>query len=143
MAVKEEQVKEVRTREKRRNFGVPVSRLSVAKEPEGFHLRWINDEVGRLALAQESGYQFVEPAEVGRAPTEDNKVKEFTGSAQRDGVTPMFTYLMKIPLEWYLEDKQVRDGLQDKFDDAIRNGTLERSPGQYVPSGGIKYTTNK
>lgn len=138
------EVKETRKREKRRPFGVPVSRLEVSQGVEGFHLRWVNDEPGRIHLAQESGYQFVEPNEVGRAGDDENKVKELVG-VQRDDVTPMFAYLMKIPMEWYLEDKEARDSAQDKFDDAIRKGALERQSGdgRYVPNGGITYQTNK
>jgi hypothetical protein len=139
--VKEEVKQETRKREKRRPFGVPVSRLGVSKEIEGYHLRWINDEPGRIALAQESGYEFVTPEEVGRAD-EGTQVKEHVGTG-RDDVTPMYAYLMKIPMEWYLEDKQARDLIQDQFDDAIRKGQLERraGDGRYVPDGGISYKT--
>lgn len=139
--VQEEIKKEERTRAKRRPFGVPTSRLGVYKEIEGFHLRWVNDEPGRLSLAQESGYEFVAPEEVGRSD-EGTQVKELVG-VSRDEVTPMYAYLMKIPMEWYLEDKQARDLIQDKFDDAIRQGQLERQAGdgRYVPDGGISYKT--
>lgn len=146
MAVdKSVEVKETRKREKRRPFGVPVSRLGVSQEIEGFHLRWVNDEPGRLHMAQESGYSFVEPSEVGRESQEgDTRVKELVG-VQRNDKDPMHAYLMKIPTEWYLEDQDQRNSAQDKFDDAIRKGTLEAHPGdnRYVPEGGISYKTNK
>lgn len=136
--------KEVRNLEKRRPFGVPVGRLGISREIEGFHLRWINDEPGRIAMAQESGYSFVGPDEVGRTSTEEDKVKELVG-VQRDEKTPLYAYLMKIPMEWYLEDKELRDQVQDKFDDAIRKGSLEKQAGEnrYVPDGGITYKTNR
>lgn len=130
-----------RSQEKRRPFGVPVSRLSIFKEIDGYHLRWINDEPGRLALAQESGYTFVEPSEVGRASNDDNMVKELVGT-QRDN-SPMFAYLMKIPMEYYLEDRNLMDNKLDKIDDSIRRGNYERQSGdgRYVPDGGITYKT--
>ena len=142
MAVSKEVTKEVRTREKRRPFGVPVSRLSVYVDVPGFHLRWINDEPGRLALALQSGYSFVEPEEVGRVGDEANRVKEQAG-VQRDGSTPLFMYLMKIPQEYYEEDRTLLDGQVDKIDEAIRAGKLEKQSGdgRYVPSGGISYKT--
>jgi len=133
-----------RARNKRRHFGAPQSRLSIFKDIEesGFHPRWINDSPGRLHQAQESGYTFVEPAEVGREAGDENKVKELAG-VQRDGVTPMFAYLMKIPMEWYLEDREALDESTSKIDDAIRNGRLEKTAGdgRYVPNGGITYKT--
>lgn len=132
----------IRSQEKRRPFGVPVSRLSIFKEIDGYHLRWINDEPGRLALAQESGYTFVEPSEVGRASNDDNLVKELVGT-QRDNATPLYAYLMKIPMEFYLEDRNLMETKLDKVDDAIRRGTFERQngDGRYVPDGGITYKT--
>lgn len=139
-----EEIKQERKREKRRAFGAPKSRLSVNKEIEGFHLRWINDEPGRIQEALNSDYSFVTPEEVGRVPVDrdDQKVKELVGVG-RDDSTPLYAYLMKIPQEWYEEDKIERGSLQDKFDEAIRQGALEKSPNQYVPAGGIKYQTLK
>lgn len=146
MAVdKSVEVKESRKREKRRPFGVPVSRLGVSQDIEGFHLRWVNDEPGRLHAAQESGYSFVEPEEVGRESKDgDSRVKELVG-VQRNEKDPMYAYLMKIPMEWYLEDQEHRNTAQDKFDEAIRKGMLDAHPGdnRYIPEGGISYKTTK
>lgn len=131
-----------RQRSKRRPFGVPTSKLSVNEFIDGFHLRWINDEPGRIAQAQDSGYQFVEPNEVGRVSKEDNKVKELVG-VQRDEKTPMYAYLMKIPMEFYLEDRELMNQQLDEIDNAIRGGNLDRQrgDGRYVPEGGISYKT--
>lgn len=138
----ENTVKTERQRQKRRPFGVPVSKLSVNELIEGYHLRWINDEPGRIANAQDSGYLFVEPSEVGRESREDNKVKELVG-VQRDEKTPMFAYLMKIPMEFYLEDRQLLNEQLDEIDNAIRGGKIDRQAGdgRYVPEGGISYKT--
>lgn len=145
---KKEEVKETRLKEKRRPFGVPQSRLTIDASylDPAFHYRWINDEPGRLPLAQQASYQFVTPDEVGRVSVDrdDNRVKEIVGVA-RDEKTSMYAYLMKVPMEYYLEDQAARSTAQDKFDEAIRQGTLEARPGdgRYVPQGGISYKTNK
>jgi hypothetical protein len=138
----ENTVKTERQRQKRRPFGVPVSKLSVNGLIEGYHLRWINDEPGRISNAQDSGYSFVEPSEVGRESREDNKVKELVG-VQRDEKTPMFAYLMKIPMEFYLEDRALMNEQLDEIDNAIRGGKIDRQvgDGRYVPEGGISYKT--
>jgi hypothetical protein len=138
-----DKVSEVRTLEKRRPFGVANSKLGINREIEGYHLRWINDTPGRLAMAQDSGYEFVTPDEVGRVPLdrEKTKVKELVDTTSKDG-NPTYAYLMKIKQEWYEEDKKIREEQQDQFDDAIRAGSIENSAGRYVPKGGITYKTN-
>lgn len=134
--------KAARANEKRRPFGVKVGRLAIFEDIPGYHLRWINDEPGRLNLADQSGYSFVSPEEVGRAPTESGRCVELVG-LQRDNSTPMYAYLMKIPMEWYEEDKAAREQLQDNFDNAIRAGQLDRQngDGRYVKN--VTYKTNK
>jgi hypothetical protein len=141
----DKEVTKVRSLEKRRPFGVPVSRLGVNKEIEGYHLRWVNDTPGRLAMAQQSGYEFVAPEEVGRIPfdRDDQRVKELADTTSKDGL-PTYAYLMKIPQEWFEQDKDIREEQQDQFDDAIRAGTIESraGDGRYVPKNGISYKTN-
>lgn len=128
------QVKKTPTRNKRTPFGYKVSKLDVAVEIPGYKLRWINDENGRIHEAQEGGYQFVEPSEVGSANTEDTKEKRLVGK-QQDG-KPLFAYLMKLPLEFYEEDQELRRSEQKQIDDAIRGGSIGVTPGdnRYVKS---------
>lgn len=127
-----------REQQRRRKFGVPQSRLDVLETIEGYHLRWINDEPGRLEIAQDSGYTFVDPSEVGKSAREDSRVKELVG-VQRDDKTPMYAYLMKIPMEFHLEDKDAMNSQLDQIDDAIRGGKLVSRDNGYVPDGGISY----
>ena len=138
MVTKTEEKVVERKSQKRRPFGVPVSRLSINVEIPGYHLRWINDEPGRIPRSQESGYAFVEPEEVGRV-SNDNRVSELVG-VQRDG-SPMVAYLMKIPTEFYLEDRGLLESRQKDIDDAVRRGKLgqQSGDGRYVPDGGISY----
>lgn len=132
---------QVRARNKRKPFGVPTSKLSIGTPIEGYHLRWINDEPGRIAKALEGDYVFAEPSEVGRESREDNKVKELVG-VNKDG-SPMYAYLMKLPMEFYLEDKALKEEHDDKIEEAIRGGKIEArsGDGRYVPEGGISYKT--
>lgn len=137
--VKEEVKQESRTRAKRKPYGVPVSKLAVSREIEGYYMRWINDTPGQIARAQESGFEFVHPEEVGRDSKEENRVVELVGT-NKDG-SPMFGYLMKIKQEWHDEDRQVITDHLDKIDAAIRGGKVNATPndGRYVPEGGISY----
>lgn len=116
-------------------FGIPRSKLAVAIAIEGYHLHWINDSAGRIYEAQQGGYAFVSPEEVG-AEGED-KVKKLVGKNE-DG-SPMFAYLMKIDLDLYEQDQKVLGSVQDQFDKAIKSGSLNEKTGEnrYIPKGGI------
>jgi hypothetical protein len=132
---------QVAPRKKRQPFGVARSKLGVNKTISGQHLRWVNDEPGRVQQALDGDYSFVTPEEVGREASPDNKVKVLAG-VQKNG-DPMYAYLMKIPEEYYLEDKEYSVKQLDAIDDAIRGGRLDKSvgDGRYVPEGGISYKT--
>jgi hypothetical protein len=135
------ETKTTQLRNKRKPFGVPRSKLSVEKQDPAFHYRWILDAPGRIQEAIEGDYSFVEPSEVGREPNGENK--EFVrgdtnpdGSAQRQ-------YLMKIPREFYEEDKKEAQSHLDQIDAAIRGGKLSQVAGdnRYIPDGGISIKT--
>jgi len=128
---------EARQRSKRVPFGVPRNKLAVNNLIEGYHLRWINDEAGRIFQAQQGGYDFVTPSEVGLPPTPDDKVSVLAGS-KKDG-SALNTYLMKIAMEYYLEDKASHESQIDKIDTAIRGGKADDADktGRYIPSTGI------
>lgn len=122
-------------RNKRIPFSVPRSKLSVDQEIEGYHLRWINDTPGRIYQAEQAGYSFVEPKEVGSS-AEGNRLSQFVGD-QKNG-SPLFAYLMKIPTEWYLEDQETASAHLDEIDRAIKGGKTDGAQSnRYVPEGGI------
>jgi hypothetical protein len=130
-----------RQRNKRKPFGVPRLKLSIDKQLEGYHYRWVNDEPGRIAQALSGDYAFAEPEEVGREDTDDGKVRELAGT-NKDG-SAMYAYLMRIPYEFYLEDQSDKQAYLDEVDKAIRGGKISTSPGdnRYVPEGGISIKT--
>jgi hypothetical protein len=130
---------EVKTRNKRRPFNAPTSKLSVDKQLEGWKYRWVNDEPGRIAKAQAGDYVFAEPEEVGREKTSDNRVRELAGTL-KDG-SAMYTYLMRIPMEYYLEDRQASQAHLDQIDNAIKGGKTTPITNGYIPEGGISIKT--
>jgi hypothetical protein len=132
---------ETKVRNKRKPFGVPRSKLTVDNLDPNYHYRWILDAPGRLQEAIEGDYSFVDPKEVGREANGETKVW-VRGGSNVDG-TVQRQYLMKIPREFYEEDKQVSQSYLDDIDTAIRGGKLDARLGdnRYVPENGISIKT--
>jgi len=126
-------------RDKRIPFGIARSKLDVDNLDPAYHYRWVNDEPGRIAKAQEGGYSFVIPEEVNRESNDENRVN-ILGGSNKDG-SKLNIYLMKIPMELHLEDVELMQGQVDKIDEAIQGGNINReaNDGRYVPKGGISY----
>ncbi len=120
-------------------FGVPRSKLDVFYKVEGYHLHWINDDPGRIFEAQQGGYEFVKPSEVG---FEDKESKVWKLVGRSENGDPINAYLMKLRLDWYEADQAKINEKQDAFDQAIKRGTLDNSAGRYVPSSGISIRNN-
>jgi hypothetical protein len=137
----EQKTTEVKTRNKRKPFGVPRTKLSVDNQDPAYHYRWVNDEPGRIAQALEGDYTFVEPQEVNRTSKDGNRVRELAGKLE-DG-SAMYTYLMKIPREYFEEDQQASQSYLDDIDAAIRGGKINAGANdkRYVPEGGISIKT--
>lgn len=116
-------------------FGVKRQKLGVAMDIPGYHLRWINDDGIRVMQAQQGGYSFVSPAEVGLTDKE-SQVKRLVGKTESGA--PLYAYLMKIETAFYNEDRETIQREVDRFDTAIRNGSLEARPGDQRYNKGIK-----
>lgn len=132
---------QLKPRNKRKPFGQPRSKLAFSNLDEKYHYRIVNDEVGRVDDFLERDYIFVSPEEVGREGRGETKVKILVGK-QKNGEA-LYGYLMKIPKEYYEEDRQDMQEHLNKIDDAIRGGKLDRqqNDGRYVPDGGISIKT--
>lgn len=150
-AKKAEQVRSASDRPSRKQRGAfngTEGKLKVGHGIDGFHLHIFNDIPGRLQTAQDNGYEFVAPAEVGGVTSNvvsrntdiGDKVRYLVGKDEAGG--PMYAYLMKQRLEWYEEDQAALQRRSDLVDDAIRNGKVtadgHSAEGFYSPSGGIK-----
>lgn len=122
------------TRKKRVPFGVAKTKLGIEQNVEGYHLHWINDTVGRIYDAEQGGYEFVAPHEVGLSDT-DNRVKRRVGV--NDDGTALFAFLMKIRQDWYEEDEKERQSRVDAIDNLIKGGHVDGARNTYIPSSGI------
>ena len=129
-------------RNKRVPFGVARTKLDVEQTLDGYHMHWINDDPGRLSQAMAGDYSFVEPHEVG-IESADSKVMRLVGVTESGSVQN--AYLMKIPMEFYLEDQSVGQKSLNQIDEAIRGGRItgsgDTTEGRYVPKEGISYKT--
>ncbi len=121
-------------------FGTPQTKLAVCMELPGYFLYWTNDQDGKLEAAQAGGYEFVTNKEIGEA-RDGTQVKRLVGST-KDG-SPLYAYLMKIKQEWHQEDLDQLSAVDDKFESAIREGSLLQKPGEPRYNAGISLKTNK
>jgi hypothetical protein len=120
---------------KRVSMSAPRQKLSLP-DIEGYHIHWINDYPGRLAQAQEAGYEFVDPSEVSvngehispGSSDLGSRVSIVVGRGEAGG--GLRAYAMKIKQELYEEDQAALQERNDKVDEAIRRARL--MPGQQV-----------
>ena len=132
-------------RTKRKILGGSEAKLSTAQR-EGYVRRWVNDKGGRLADFDQAAYTFVQNKDAGAKSTDlgDTRVSQLVGT-QENG-QPLRAYLMEKPKEWYDEDQKEKHRLTtDRTEEAIKRGKVGGEPdqeGRYVPSQGIKVTSN-
>jgi hypothetical protein len=128
-----------KVRAKRTPFNAAVSKLALDKQDPNFHYRWINDEPGRIQKALAGDYVFVDPEEVGKPSDKEGRVS-IHGGVNKDG-SSMKIYLLKIPMDYYLEDKQTSQAHLDQIDTAIKGGKITPISNSYIPEGGISIKT--
>ncbi|MCI0559224.1 MAG: hypothetical protein MN733_12075 [Nitrososphaera sp.] len=113
----------------RRPMGVPRAKLAIPDLP-GYMGRVVNDTPGRIAMALEGGYEFVNKAEAPNWGDSEvtpgnsdlgTRVSRVVGT-HPDG-TAMRGYLMRIRKEWYDEDQAAKMQKVDEIDSAIKHGT--------------------
>lgn len=127
-------------RRRRGPLGMPQTKLAYPPI-EGFATRWINDSPGRLAFAQDHGWEFVTEDHDGR----DTRVGRRVG-VNEDG-SPMMAFLMKLRREFFEEDKAAKQVPLDEFDAQLRAGTAgtnevaDRSQ-YYTPREGTSISTD-
>lgn len=119
-------------------LGVARPKLTVP-ERKGYVRRWVNDVEGRLQMAEQGGYQFVENQsfQVG-GPDVSNENRDL-GSRKSyvvDKSTGMKAYLMEIKEEYFREDQRIKMREVDEIDAAIKRGTLHDDDARYVPEKG-------
>lgn len=129
-------------REERIPLGISRLKLKVPEIP-GYHLRWINDEPGRIYQARQGGYDFVLDDEIdGKfGDTDIDQTNRDLGVKVCRSVsktTGLKAFLMKIRQEHYDEDQKAKQKDIDETDRKIHNGKLKDFVSQYVPKDGIK-----
>lgn len=109
--------------------------------------RWVNDRDNRIAEAVAGDYEFlsdIDPIKTGdkeEVQEQDRRVRKIVGK-HKDG-SPMYSYLMAIPKEYYSEDQQSKEDLNRKVDEAIKGGNPSGLPHHNVdPSKGGSYVKN-
>lgn len=119
-------------------LGVARSKLSVPAR-QGYVRRWINDTEGRLANAENGGYQYVadEKLQVGQQDI-DNVNRDLGARTSRvvDKTTGQKAYLMEIKEEFYKEDQTAKIKAVEEVDRRIKTGKLEPLEESYVPDKG-------
>jgi hypothetical protein len=119
-----------KTRRERIPFSANRTRLQVDKQIAGHHLRFFNDESGRIQRALDAGYEFVKPDEIGSVGDKEvhggnsdlnSKVSRVVGR-NAQGV-PVRAFLMKIRDEWRAEDMAKKEAVNKRVDEAVRVGT--------------------
>lgn len=133
-------------RRERVPMGVPRAKLTVQNKEPGYAYRWINDAPGRIAQAQQAGYEFVTDGQTTTGDTGESntdlgtQVSAIVGTHE-DGST-MRAYLMRIPEQYYREDQAMKQSEIDKIDESVRQGAIGKEHGDghtYIPDRGIRY----
>lgn len=104
-------------RRRRASVGGFNMKLSVPERP-GYHRHWFNDVPGRLAMAHELAYDFVEDRSL-KSDGPDSRVRRFVGTV--DG-HPLYAYLMETPLEEYERGQREKVEETREVDKAIAAG---------------------
>lgn len=113
-------------------MSVPVQKLSVPEIP-GFHLHWMRGDRARIQQALRGGYEFVAPSEVdilnagigtstaisGNTDMGDRVSVASGDDISDDGQTGRL-YLMKIRLDWYVEDQKHLEARNEQIAAALR-----------------------
>lgn len=114
----------------RRRLSLP----SHMEESEEYHYHWFNDVQDRLERALAAGYEFVEKKELQGGNVGDpdlhNQNSDLNSRVSKR-IRDYDIYLMRIPMEFYLEDEKLRQFESDKVDEAIFGGGADKVENSY------------
>jgi hypothetical protein len=111
--------------------------LDEASLDPAYRYKWVNDEKGRIHSYTEAGYEHVRNEEgvaVGHANIDSGVNPESVVSI--DGGRGVTVYLMKQPMEYFLEDKQLRQDNSEDGASQLRRSLNSNVEGEY---GGVKF----
>ena len=130
---------DVKTSRTERPTRIPMSgnrkRMHVDKEDQdpNFHYAWINDQVDLIHRARQAGFVNVTKEEMpkwGTAPDPDTAGTASTVVSIRVNADTT-AYLMKQPMEYYLEDRAAIDALVDGREADMKKELNSGQNGQY------------
>lgn len=119
----------------RRPMGVPRRKMPIPSMP-GYIGRWINDTIGRIAMAIEGGYEYVSAEDFPELRSSDvfpinsdlgSRVSRVVGVNPDN--SPLRAYLMRIKKEWYDEDQQAKAAAINEVEHQINRGTHNEKSG--------------
>jgi hypothetical protein len=131
-------------------MSLPQQKLAVP-EMSGYHLHWMLGKADRIAQAERAGYTFVTKDEVDKNTMDlaggdesghndlGSRVSHISGTDEAGG-QPMRLYLMKLPLEFWLEDQAKFGKVNENIAAVMRGERGLQAPGEdnsnrYVPTG--------
>lgn len=121
--------------EKQKPKRVPMGRRQVLKlkglkDDDQFHYHWFNDVGDRLNHALDGGYEFV-PKSGLQAGDQTVEYARGTDSIMKKGVgMGTIAYLMKIPMEIYMQDQAEKLAQVDKIEAEIKRPKGEGTYGK-------------
>lgn len=86
---------------------------------KGFHRRWVNDDAGRLANAQELAYDFVQEEGI-KTDVPGSRISRRVGTKANG--EPLLAYLMETPDELYAQGVAELEAHTRQVDEAIQSG---------------------
>lgn len=130
------------TRTSRKPKRIPLSgsrkRMHIEEEfkDPNYHYAWINDQKDLIFRAKRGGYENVTISEIPSWGVADVD----TGSSTSEVISmkvnaDTFAFLMKLPMEYYLEDRAAMDALVDAREADMKKGLNSGDGGTY---GSIK-----
>jgi len=127
-------------KERIKKTGTLTNQKLFAPSRNNFHRRWVNDEGARVASMENNGYTHVELSNADiRLTSASNiggKIGRLVGT-QQDG-SPLFAYLMEIPIEFHNQDRQGNlDKIAEK-EKGLRNGNMN-DPDSQIWSGEVNF----
>jgi len=97
-----------------------------------FHYAWINDQVDLIHRAKRAGYENVPVSEIPHWGSPGVDAADSTDSVISMKVGPDVTaYLMKIPMEYYLEDRAEMDRMVDAREADMKKALNSGQEGTY------------
>jgi hypothetical protein len=109
-----------RVRDAQKSMGGHAGQKMTARNREGYHRHWINDDGTNLDEMMDKGYDFVHDENSSIESDDEGSRKSLQVS--KSGA-PMRAYLMEIPQEAYLEDQAEKELEIQRTEDSIRSAS--------------------